>query len=277
MPVQSLTVGWILRFVVHYWFRTMNFGCVPACWVLPEPGAKHQVPQRFQVYFFSVLYYDHLPFNIVISTNIAPIKQLNPPNSKIISCFPNELYQSPKLLAQSMNPLISMSSTTHEEWADEEITTCATCRRDGARRCVGCNGAPDNEGRQLYPTYYCSTQCQKTDYIRTHKHACKAAKDRRAVYRVGDIAQLAFYAYSERLFDTSITKVEKKDDTLYLRQGKNDQNLLLPFPSKLFSNKDEKSAALTALAHDNAIGFVHILIEKMVGSAYRPCPILAPF
>jgi hypothetical protein len=94
---------------------------------------------------------------------------------------------------------------------------------------------------------------------------------------MGDMAQCAFYAYLERLFDTSISKVEKKDDTLYLHQGKNDQKLLLPFPSKLFSNKDEKSVALTALARDNAIGFIHILIEKMVGSAYRPCPILPPF
>ncbi len=84
----------------------MNFGCVPACWVLPDPGAKHQVPQRFQVYyFFSDLYYDRLTFNIVIFTTIPPTKQLSPPNTIILSCFPNQLYQSTKLLAQSSNPL----------------------------------------------------------------------------------------------------------------------------------------------------------------------------
>ncbi len=106
MPVHSLTVGWTLRFVVHYWFQTMNFGCVPACWVLPDPGAKHQVLQRFQVYFFfSVLCYNRVPFNIVTSITIAPIKQLSPPNTIILSCFPNQLYQPPKLLAQSTNPL----------------------------------------------------------------------------------------------------------------------------------------------------------------------------
>jgi len=160
-----------------------------------------------------------------------------------------------------------MRSTTDEESADEEIKTCVTCRKDGEQPCIGCHGAPDSEGRQMHTTYYCSDECQITDYD-THEYACKAAKDRRAVYRVGDIAQLAIYAYLERLFDISITKTEKHGDSMYLHQGKNDHNFILPFPSKLFSNEDEKLAALTMLTYGNALGFVHTLVEKMIGSAY---------
>lgn len=163
-----------------------------------------------------------------------------------------------------------MSSTTDEESADEEVQTCATCRTDGERPCIGCHGTLDSEGRQMYTTYYCSAGCQKMDYDRTHKHVCKAAKDRRAVYRVGNIAQLAFFAYLAKVSDVSITKVEKQKDTLYLRQGKNDQNLILPFPDKLFSNEDDKLAALTALAYDNAVGFVQVFIMKMLEGAYWP-------
>ncbi len=133
---------------------------------------------------------------------------------------------------------------------------------------MGCHDTPDSEGRQMYTTYYCSKACQKTEYVRTHKYACNWAKNRRAVYRVGDIAQLAFYAYSEKIFDVSITKVEKQEGTLYLHQGNNDQNLLLPFPDKLFSDEEEKLAALTVLAYDNALGFVHVLVEKMLGGGY---------
>lgn len=159
------------------------------------------------------------------------------------------------------------SRTGDKEDFDYEIPTCASCRNDAKQHCPGCYKAPDFDGQQLYTTWYCSPECQTHDR-KSHMWGCNAAQARCSVYRAGTIAQSAFYMYLERLFDVGITRVEEKGNDLYLYQGKNDHNLLLPFPGKLFSQDEDKYAALTVLACGNALGFVHVVLETMLPGQY---------
>lgn len=158
-----------------------------------------------------------------------------------------------------------MNSKPQDE-ADEEVKTCTTCRRDGTQTCIGCHDAPDSEGGRMYPTYYCSAECQKVDWFDSHRYACTAAKDRRALYRVGNIAQLAYYAFLEQFFGIPITKVEKEGNCLYLHVAKDEEKVIVPFPGKMFHNEDDKSAALASLNCMKAVGFVHAVVERMLGS-----------
>lgn len=160
-----------------------------------------------------------------------------------------------------------MNSHADEEEAIEEIEFCAVCREGAEILCTGCFGAPDYDGCPMLPVYYCSTGCQDKDWDEFHGHACEAAKNRRAVYRLGEIAQLAFQAYLKRLYDICIIKVEKQGDTLFLHQGKNDENTVMPFPGSRFEDEDQ-IATLTAMTCGNALGFVHMLVEKTLGGKF---------
>lgn len=156
-----------------------------------------------------------------------------------------------------------MTSRKEEEIFEYEIQTCTSCRNDAKHHCPSCYKAPDFDGQQLYTTWYCGRECQTQDR-ESHKRGCNAAQARRSINRAGIIAQSAFYMYLERFFDAGITKVEVKGNKLYLYQGKNDPNLLMPFPGKLFSSEEDKHAALTVLACDNALGFVYVILKTML-------------
>lgn len=132
-----------------------------------------------------------------------------------------------------------------EEEAIEEMKSCAACIKAGNILCTDCYRAPDCDGFRMYSTYYCSGEFQEGDWKKLHKDVSEAAKNRRAVYRLGEIAQVVFQAYMKRLY----------------HRGDNDANLIFAFPETLFEDED-KIAALTALTCGNALEFVHMLFGK---------------
>ena len=130
--------------------------------------------------------------------------------------------------------------------------------------CNGCADAPILSTEQPSNTFYCSTSCQKADW-EIHKKICKLSSARKRLYRAGDIVQRIFYLYREHAFEKLITKVEKVDDTLYLYEGVDyGGQILVPFPHRLFSCEENKLAALTYSACDDAVAFMRDIVRLIL-------------
>jgi hypothetical protein len=58
------------------------------------------------------------------------------------------------------------------------------------------------------PTFYCSRECQATDYKQHKTTACRDANARKQLWRGAKLAQQMFFVYREATFDQIIPKVE---------------------------------------------------------------------
>ncbi len=151
-----------------------------------------------------------------------------------------------------------MSST-----AASQSGLCARCHKDATKFCPRCKWTPDNfPGAEATKTYYCNSACQQEDWI-DHKTVCKATQERKSLYRTGLIVQDVFYKFRERVFDKLIVKVERKEDVTYLYEGLY-KSTLLPFPSELFPNEQERNAALVDLSCDDSVGYMREILETML-------------
>jgi len=71
--------------------------------------------------------------------------------------------------------------------------TCSNCGGSPQHRCTGCAEGVDRHGNHS-PTFYCGKECQQEHWKATHKSDCKAANDRKVLYRAGAILQPVFEA-----------------------------------------------------------------------------------
>ena len=78
-----------------------------------------------------------------------------------------------------------------------------------------------------------------------------------------------FYKYREKVFDKPIVKVERKGDTMYLHEG-DCKSLVIPFPSHLFQDEQERKAALVSLACDDSVGCTHGITKMMLKGKQGP-------
>jgi hypothetical protein len=145
---------------------------------------------------------------------------------------------------------------------------CAHCHKHTTNVCTGCNWTPDTLEEEASETYYCSSACQKGDWA-NHKAACKAIQECRSLYRAGFTIQTLFYKFRERLFDQHIVRVERKGDIMYLQEGYY-TSLLLPFPTDLFADEEERNAVLAWLRCDETVGYMHEVIKTMLKVTCRP-------
>lgn len=115
----------------------------------------------------------------------------------------------------SIDELLSRTALTDAQQPDErpphfktasDITkTCALCTKPG-KACVGCVDAPQYEhGEDLQNTYYCSQECQTTDWD-NHKEICYRKSLRKKLYRASEILDRIWHALREHTFDLRISK-----------------------------------------------------------------------
>lgn len=159
-----------------------------------------------------------------------------------------------------------MASTSSEAW--ESANSCAHCEKDGKLVCNACHHAPDLHGGTVDTVWYWSPDCQIAHS--QHEFACNVAQDRRSLYRAGATAQLAFYRYLEKFPDPIYTRVEKREEHLYLYtyEDGEDKAATLPFIWKACDNEEDKLTLLTLLMCGNSTGFVHVLMDIMLPGEY---------
>ncbi|TVY73477.1 hypothetical protein LSUE1_G007415 [Lachnellula suecica] len=147
---------------------------------------------------------------------------------------------------------------------------CAHCSNLAVHACSVCNNAPAYEIPSKN-TYYCSTQCQKDDWL-THKAVCKTLKTRKMLFRAGELLQEIFYVYREQVFDKVFVKVEKRDGKMLLHQGEypplskmsNALDLLFPFDPSVVSDPLDKASILTYMACGDAVAWMHDLVKYVL-------------
>jgi hypothetical protein len=81
---------------------------------------------------------------------------------------------------------------------------CAICGQPAATRCAGCADT-EHTGTQG-PTLYCSKACQTKGWTK-HMVACKAAQDRKKLFRAAELIQETFYAVRAEVFDLNVFQV----------------------------------------------------------------------
>lgn len=97
---------------------------------------------------------------------------------------------------------------------------------------------------------------------------------RKILYRAGEMAQMAFYAYREHTFDLLIERVEKngKDLLIYEASYGKTQECYFQFPDHLLPDERDKQAVLTYLTCGDAVGYMHELFKTLLdGEARVPC------
>jgi hypothetical protein len=129
----------------------------------------------------------------------------------------------------------------------------------GLLKCNGCAGVGFQD--QVKQVWYCSSECQKSDWS-MHKIFCKAAQDTKKLHNAVSTLQKLFMTYRMTLFDRNIDKVESKDGKLHLYDD-GPANLTRieicrPFPIEMFKRYDVEvmKAALDYLSGDDAMGWM---------------------
>lgn len=99
---------------------------------------------------------------------------------------------------------------------------------------------------------------------------------RKVLYRAGETAQMAFYIFREKTYDQNITRVEKKENSLFLYDGYYDDDKMLtpfiPFPHNLITEEQDKQAALTFLTCGDAVAYMHDFFKIMLKGQSVPTP-----
>ena len=113
--------------------------------------------------------------------------------------------------------------------------------------CIGCKGVSDGSKGQM-EVRYCGNECQKEDWA-SHKTICSAAKAWKAIYRAGELAKGVSHIFNQTKYKMIIKEVKKFGDVWIIYPPTPTEYTggkcgLHPFPSDLFSNKQEAEAIL---------------------------------
>ncbi|KAK3691780.1 hypothetical protein LTR37_018438 [Vermiconidia calcicola] len=145
--------------------------------------------------------------------------------------------------------------------APATVGKCCVCTKETSQRCGKCSEGVDADGNES-PTYYCSNECQKSDFGQ-HKTVCRYANARKQMYRGAALLQNVFYMFCRTMFVYSITDVEHKHDELHIHVPffASAPGPLYAFPDNLVRTDDDRKAILTYGSCRNAVGYMHELAK----------------
>lgn len=131
-----------------------------------------------------------------------------------------------------------------------------------------CRDTPNGAGG-LTAVYYCGATCQAVAWP-AHKADCKVAKDRRTLYRAGDIAQDLFFIFQRNTWMWPIQRVEKKGtDWLIIDGDRVAKSIVVPFPASVFPDTRDQRAISSCNSCESAVAHTHQLIRDLLkGSAH---------
>ena len=143
---------------------------------------------------------------------------------------------------------------------------CACCQKATTNKCGGCLGAPAYGQSPAKRTFYCSTQCQKTDWSR-HKAECKALQARKSLRRAAVVLQATLYRIRSNAYPLSVTSVRIDGTRIILDGPKTDETLPQPlesFPSILDDGGEIWEAALMHLGSADAMIYLYNLAKEFL-------------
>ena len=148
-----------------------------------------------------------------------------------------------------------MSDSKDATSLDDKGTTCATCGTPATNKCAGCKAST-----------YCGKGCQTKDWP-AHKSICKDLQVQGQLARVAELVHGAYLTFRENTWDTTIIKIEDRDDALVIHDGDpwtNPQGFS-KFPHDLIpKNKRAKLGVLTAWTCDEPFAFMNTLMIKLL-------------
>lgn len=145
-------------------------------------------------------------------------------------------------------------------------TTCQSCGGAATLICSGCKDAPTPDGcyGMVANTHYCNHLCQQKHWT-THKDLCLRLRRRKILFRAGQLAQEAFYVFRENVFDKHLKRIESNGEDLILHEHLYiTDDIVFPFPDNMISDARDKEAILSYLACNDATGYIHKLIGKLL-------------
>lgn len=153
--------------------------------------------------------------------------------------------------------------------SEPETHECSVCLKKANLVCKACKGTQDGVGG-LVAVYYCDATCQK-DGWKAHKPLCKAAKDRMALYRTGEIAQHLYYTFKRHAWKWVIERVEKKDNTWLVFDGIfRDKSIVVPFPDAMFRDAKDQEIIMSYTSCNSAVAFLHRLFGDTLNGKSGP-------
>ncbi|KAF5684286.1 zinc MYND-type [Fusarium denticulatum] len=155
-------------------------------------------------------------------------------------------------------------------------TICASCGTEAMMRCAGCTDAPDYDPGDSTTVIYCDRNCQKKHWT-DHKSRCRVMKQRKILLRAATILRAALLTYREILYDIDITKIEAKDETLYLYQNQRAVTSRVKwgsFPDHLTSDVQHREAALTINQCTMATALLSRLTSKLLAGVHSNAEVL---
>lgn len=149
-----------------------------------------------------------------------------------------------------------------------ENLKCSVCLKVADLMCKACKGTPDGVGG-LVAVYYCGAVCQKAGW-KEHKTSCRAAKDRRVLYRAGDIARYLYQVLHKNTWMWPIERMERNGDEWLIFDGEHTgKSVVLPFPSTIFPTSEDQEAILSHSGCNAAVAHLHNPIKEMLKDKAR--------
>lgn len=155
-----------------------------------------------------------------------------------------------------------------------ESLGCSHCGKAAKMICAGCKGLPDGSQGQM-EVHYCGNQCQKADWA-SHKSLCNATRSRRAIYRAADLAKAVSRLFLRTKYKMVIDEVKKLDNVRIIcppNEYKGGKCALQPFPSALFSNKEDADAVLEFQNCNAVLDHLHGFLKRLLTGQFYLCTI----
>ena len=146
-----------------------------------------------------------------------------------------------------------------------ESPGCSHCGKAAKMICLGCKGLPDGSQGQT-KVHYCGTECQKNDWA-SHKTLCNAARARKAIYRAADLAKAVSQLFLRIKYKMVIEEVKRYDNVWIIcppSEYKGGKCVLHPFPSALFSNKQDADAILEFQSCIAVLDHLHTFLKHLL-------------